>query len=192
MRLGLVNIPLGNLGNHVSDWEHVTLRISNFDGRLVKVYFAQHSRGVWLDASEVEYEDGDRVVVYASRHGHASYPHPGLVLRGSARLGIGLLDDASHSSFSLDVRKNFEIISAEYLELDGYSWTEPRWLLYACAWGPKVVYSWRTRIDKFIGKLPTKLGMVLQSLLSVFPRELSCEQGPTGPKFKNYWIEDER
>ncbi|CAI9266070.1 unnamed protein product [Lactuca saligna] len=48
-KFGLVDIPLGRIGEHIGDWEHVTLRISNFDGVLYRVYFAQHSGGTWVD-----------------------------------------------------------------------------------------------------------------------------------------------
>ena len=192
VKLGFVNITIGKLGEHVSDWEHITLRINNFSGRLMNVYFAQHSSGFWVDASKVEYDHGNHVVVYASRHGHASYPHSGLVLQGNARVRIGLRDDTSRSHFSLDVGKNYEIISAEYLDAVGCPLMEPKWLHYACEWGPKVIYKWRTQVDKLIQKFPRKLAITLQSFISKLPRELSREQGPTGPKLKNNWIGDER
>ncbi|KAK4389125.1 hypothetical protein Sango_2249500 [Sesamum angolense] len=51
LKLGVIDeIPLGKIGEHVGDWEHVTLRISNFDGVLYKVYFAEHSERKWVDS----------------------------------------------------------------------------------------------------------------------------------------------
>ncbi|KAJ6309779.1 hypothetical protein OIU76_014670 [Salix suchowensis] len=38
-KVEFINIPLGKIGEHVGDWEHVTLRISNFNGELRGVYF---------------------------------------------------------------------------------------------------------------------------------------------------------
>jgi len=40
LKVGLIdNISLGKIGEHIGDWEHVTLRVSNFNGELKRVYF---------------------------------------------------------------------------------------------------------------------------------------------------------
>ncbi|GAB4855384.1 hypothetical protein Ancab_024007 [Ancistrocladus abbreviatus] len=53
-KVGILNsISLGKIREHVDDWEHVTLRISNFNGELRSVYFSQHSGGKWVDASKL-------------------------------------------------------------------------------------------------------------------------------------------
>uniref|UniRef100_J3LSA4 Uncharacterized protein n=1 Tax=Oryza brachyantha TaxID=4533 RepID=J3LSA4_ORYBR len=44
-KLGPITIPLGKTGQHIGDWEHFTLRVSNFTGELMAVYFSQHSGG---------------------------------------------------------------------------------------------------------------------------------------------------
>ena len=79
-KVGIIDIPFRKIGEHVGDWEHITLRISNFTGELWKVYFAQHSKGEWIDASSLEFEKGNKVVAYSSLNGHASYSKPGLVI----------------------------------------------------------------------------------------------------------------
>ncbi|KAE8723584.1 hypothetical protein F3Y22_tig00012370pilonHSYRG00218 [Hibiscus syriacus] len=38
-----------DIGEQVGDWEHVTLRISNFNGELHRMYFSEHSGGKWWD-----------------------------------------------------------------------------------------------------------------------------------------------
>ena len=86
--VGMFNISLGKTGEHVGDWEHLTLRISNFNGKLKKAYFSQHSGGVWVHAPNLEFQDGNKFVGYASLHGHANYPHAGLVLQGNGLIGI--------------------------------------------------------------------------------------------------------
>ncbi|EMS50099.1 hypothetical protein TRIUR3_09038 [Triticum urartu] len=45
LKLGPINLPLGTTGQHVGDWEHFTLRVSNFTGELMAVYYSQHSGG---------------------------------------------------------------------------------------------------------------------------------------------------
>ncbi|KAL5976756.1 hypothetical protein ACLOJK_021089 [Asimina triloba] len=74
-KVELVTVDLEKIGEHVGDWEHVTvtLRISNFNGVLWRVYFSEHSSGQWVDAAEIEFEGGENrpVVlwrVYFSEH----------------------------------------------------------------------------------------------------------------------------
>ncbi|KAI5070447.1 hypothetical protein GOP47_0014790 [Adiantum capillus-veneris] len=169
-KLGMVDVPLGKIGEHVSDWEHVTLRISNLSGHLKRVYFAQHSGGLWVNASEVEYAHANNVAVYSSRSGHASYPYPGLVLQGDTLVGVGIRNDTARSAHVLETAKNYEVVSAKYLHLLGANNApkEPTWLLYACEWGPRIRYDLRAELDKVLDQLPQRL------------------------KKKNYWLGDER
>ncbi|MCO5571979.1 hypothetical protein L7F22_025730 [Adiantum nelumboides] len=157
-KLGMVDVPLGKIGEHVSDWEHVTLRISNLSGHLKRVYFAQHSGRIWVNASEVEYAHGNNVAVYSAKSGHASYPHPGLILQGDKRIGVGIRNDTARSAYVLETAKNYEIVSAKYLHLLGADSVpkEPTWLLYACEWGPKFQYDRRAELDKVLARLPQK------------------------------------
>uniref|UniRef100_M8AXQ3 Uncharacterized protein n=1 Tax=Aegilops tauschii TaxID=37682 RepID=M8AXQ3_AEGTA len=102
LKLGPINLPLGTTGQHVGDWEHFTLRVSNFTGELMAVYYSQHSGGRWVDAAKLEYAAGNRPAVGLSRNGHASYPRAGVYLQGSAALGVGILNEAARSKLSVD------------------------------------------------------------------------------------------
>ncbi|XP_038694252.1 uncharacterized protein LOC119991838 isoform X1 [Tripterygium wilfordii] len=53
------NVSLGKIGQHIGDWEHLTLRVSNFNGELKSIYFSQHSGGTWVDASQLEFQTGN-------------------------------------------------------------------------------------------------------------------------------------
>ncbi|KAK3020168.1 LOW QUALITY PROTEIN: hypothetical protein RJ639_003066 [Escallonia herrerae] len=64
-KVEFVNVSLGKIGQHVGDWEHVTLRISNFNGELKSVYFSEHSGGSWINAAELEFQNGNKPVAYA-------------------------------------------------------------------------------------------------------------------------------
>ncbi|KAK2421955.1 DUF946 family protein [Trifolium repens] len=56
-KVKFLNIKLGKIGEQVGDWEHVTLRVSNFDGKLYQIYFSQHSSGQWIDSSQIEFQN---------------------------------------------------------------------------------------------------------------------------------------
>ncbi|PKA46469.1 putative holliday junction resolvase [Apostasia shenzhenica] len=189
LKIGLLTISLKKLGQHVGDWEHFTLRICNFTGELWSIYFSQHSGGEWIDASDLEFIESNRAIVYSSRNGHASFPHPGMYLQGSRKLGIGVRNDAASSKFFIDSSVSYQIIAAEYL---GDTVSEPCWLQYMREWGPTVVYNSKTELDKIISHLPINLRFSVESIFDKLPLELYGEEGPTGPKQKDNWIGDER
>ncbi|KAF8403967.1 hypothetical protein HHK36_012075 [Tetracentron sinense] len=184
-KVEFINVSLGKIGEHVGDWEHVTLRISNFTGELWRVYFSEHSGGTWLNASELEFQGGNKVVTYASLHGHAFYPQPGLVLQGNS--GIGIRNDTAKSKMIMDTGARFVLVSAEYLDVV----VEPPWLNYARKWGPKISYDIAAELKKVENLLPGKLKSAFESIIKSLPNEVLGEEGPTGPKMKNNWSGDE-
>lgn len=185
-KVGPLNIPLGRIGEHVGDWEHLTLRVSNFSGELLRVYLSQHSAGTWVDASLLEYEDSAsgngrrRPVAYASRHGHAFYPKEGLVLQGDAKLGVGIRNDCAKGS-RMDTR--CEVVSGEYLGV-----VEPAWLGFERGWGPKEEYD----IGREINRVARFLPRAMKERLGKLVNKLFVGEGPTGPKMKGSWRNDER
>ncbi|XP_047322900.1 uncharacterized protein LOC124926667 [Impatiens glandulifera] len=192
LKLCNINIPLGKIGQHVCDWEHVTLRISNFTGELWNMYLSQHSGGKWVDASNLEFIEGNKAIVYSSRNGHASFHHPGSYIQGSKKLGVGIRNDAAYSNFRVDSSVRYEIISAGYLGNGVGFVKEPCWLLFMRKWGPKVSYSIRNKLDQIVNRLPVGIGCRLKNVAYKLPVELYGEDGPTGPKEKNNWVGDER
>lgn len=184
-KLGPIDVPLGKIGEHVGDWEHVTLRISNFNGVLHKVYSSEHSGGTWLDAPLLEFQkDSNKVVVYSSLNGHAIFPKPGLVLQGAG--DIGIRNDTAKSNLFLDSGKSYSIVSAENLEI-----IEPPWLNYTREWGPKISYTIGDEVKRIESLLKGNLKRAFEKLVEVLPNEVYGEEGPTGPKMKGNWIGDE-
>ncbi|PWA54594.1 Vacuolar protein sorting-associated protein 62 [Artemisia annua] len=190
-KVDFINISLGKIGEHIGDWEHVTLRISNFNGELTSVYFSQHSWGAWVSASLLEYATGNKPVVYSSLHAHASYPKPGLVLIGPAGVvNIGLRDDTAKSNKVMNTGVRPMVVSAEYL---GRSLVvEPPWLNYERKWGPKIDYDLNKEINKVEKVMPGKLKKSFDKFVKSIPSEVFGEDGPTGPKVKDSWSGDER
>ncbi|KAF5482482.1 hypothetical protein F2P56_003048 [Juglans regia] len=190
LKIGLVNIALSKIGQHVGDWEHITLRICNFTGELWSIYFSQHSGGEWVNAYDLEYIEGNKAVVYSSKGGHSSYPHPGIYLQGSSKLGIGARNDCALSNLYVDSSVHYQLVAAEYLGDEVV--TEPFWLQFMREWGPTLIYDSRTELDKIIKILPVMLRYSVESIFDKLPVELYGEEGPTGPKEKNNWVGDER
>lgn len=185
-KLGLVDVPLGRIGEHVGDWEHVTLRISNFTGVLDRVFFSQHSGGTWIDSSELEYDTGtNKPVAYSSLNGHALYHKPGLVLQGTELVGIR--NDTAKSDKIMDVGEKYSVVSDDIL----HEVVEPAWLNYDRKWGPKITYELGKEIEKMEEQLPGELRTLFESLVNLIPNEVLEEEGPTGPKMKNNWNGDE-
>ncbi|KAJ1413863.1 Vacuolar protein sorting-associated protein 62 [Sesbania bispinosa] len=192
LKVGLVNIEMNKIGEHVGDWEHFTLRVSNFTGELWSVFFSQHSGGEWVNAYNLEFIDGNKPVVYSSRHGHASFPHPGTYLQGPSKLGIGVRNEAARSKLRVDSSIKYQIVAAEYVDVGGGAIREPCWLQYMREWGPSIVYDSRSEIDKLIDLLPVFVRFSVENLVELFPTEVYGEEGPTGPKGKANWVGDER
>ncbi|KAL5175956.1 hypothetical protein HKD37_08G022038 [Glycine soja] len=180
-KVGLIDIPLGKIGEHIGDWEHVTLRVSNFNGELKRVYLSQHSKGQWVEAPQLEFQSGNKAVCYSSLNGHAIYPKVGLVMQGLD--GIGIKNETKRSEKVIDMGVGFEVVSGEYL---GSTIVEPPWLNFFRQWGPKITYD----IAKVLDKLE-KVFPALQGLEDSLPKELLGEEGPTGPKLKRNWSGDE-
>ncbi|KAF9608060.1 hypothetical protein IFM89_005699 [Coptis chinensis] len=188
IKFGMVNIPLSKVGQHVGDWEHFTLRVSNFSGELWSIYFSQHSGGEWVNAYDLEYIEGNKAIVYSSKCGHASFAHPGGYFQGSHV--VGLRNDAAWGNNVVDSSVKYHIIAAEYLG-EG-SVAEPCWLQFMREWGPTIVYNSKFELDKIVSALPIYLRLSVENLFDKLPVELYGEEGPTGPKEKNNWIGDER
>lgn len=189
LKVGLMSIAMNKIGQHVGDWEHFTLRISNFNGELWQAYYSEHSGGRWVDSSEMEFVRGNKGIVYSSKNGHASFAHAGTYLQGSTKLGIGVRNDTAKSKIFIDSSIKYQIVAAEYL--DGVI-TEPSWLQYMREWGPTIVYNSRSELDKLIDLLPFYVKFSVENLFDLFPTELYGEEGPTGPKEKDNWEGDER
>ncbi|XP_057786653.1 hypothetical protein At1g04090-like isoform X2 [Salvia miltiorrhiza] len=182
-KVGLIKrLSLGRAGEHVGDWEHVTLRVSNFDGALHKVYFSQHSGGRWVDSRLLQFQSGNRFVWYASRNGHAGNYEEGLYLQGPGD-GVGIRNDWARSDKVMDAGARFAVVAAEGV-------AEPAWLSYERKWGPTEKYDTAVEVRRVKKLLPGKLKKALEGLVKVID-EVFGKDGPTGPKVKNNWSGDE-
>ncbi|GLT55701.1 hypothetical protein SLA2020_287970 [Shorea laevis] len=185
-KVEFINVDLGKIGEHVGDWEHITLRISNFNGLLWSMYCSEHSDGSWVSAAEIEFQGGNKPVSYSSLNGHAIYSKPGLVLQGSS--GIGIRNDTAKSTMLMDTGRQFSVVAADHL---GSTVTEPPWLNYFREWGPKIRYDIDDQIKTVEKALPGKLKSAFEKAVKSLPKEVLGEEGPTGPKVKANWTGDE-
>ncbi|KAF5806761.1 putative vacuolar protein sorting-associated protein [Helianthus annuus] len=216
-QLGPFTIDLGIIGEHVSDWEHITLRVDNFHGNLRGVYLSQHAKGQWLTPREFELIGGTRPVVYASLHGHAHYFTPSAhthlarnldpkdiemlydefykmnssrkspIVNGGNFIGFGVRDDTAKSNNVMDIASTYNVIYVDYKPFG----IEP-WVSYTGRWGPKITYAFANEVMKIANKLPDKVKRLFIKVLQKIPAELLGEEGPQGPKMKESWSGDER
>ncbi|KAL4561522.1 hypothetical protein LXL04_033689 [Taraxacum kok-saghyz] len=187
VKVEVINVSLGKIGEHVGDWEHLTLRVSNYNGELKSVYFSEHSGGQMLKSSEIEFEDGNKPVAYASLHGHALYSKPGLVLQGGGRIGIR--NDTGKGKEVMDTGVRSTVVAGEYL---ASLVAEPPWLNYSRKWGPKISYDINNEIKKVRSILPKIVRGAFDKFVRGLPSEILGEDGPTGPNMKNSWTGDEK
>ncbi|KAL1211250.1 hypothetical protein V5N11_023282 [Cardamine amara subsp. amara] len=180
--LFIKRLSLGDIGEHIGDWEHVTLRISNFNGELWRAYFSEHSGGTLMEACDLEFQGGNKVVTYSSLHGHAMFSRAGLVLQGDDK--NGLRNDMARSDKFFDAGVGYELIA-------GPGIVEPPWLNYLRKWGPNIQHDIEKTLDSIAKTLPGFLRTKYRSFINKLPREVLEEDGPTGPKVKSSWTADE-
>ncbi|KAG6409776.1 hypothetical protein SASPL_127818 [Salvia splendens] len=187
-KVGFINkVPLGKIGEHVGDWEHVTLRVRNVDGVLDRVYFSQHSGGKWVNASQLQFQNQTekRFAWYSSRNGHAGNNEEGLFLQGPGGNDVGIRNDWAKSDKVVDTGARFVVVASE-----GEGVEEPPWLNYERKWGPTVQYDMAEEVRNTRKLLPGKLKDTLDKVVKVIDQVFG-KDGPTGPKSKAYWTGDE-
>ncbi|ESQ50008.1 hypothetical protein EUTSA_v10020344mg [Eutrema salsugineum] len=182
--LFIKSLSLGDIGEHIGDWEHVTLRISNFNGELWRVYFSEHSGGTLVEACDLEFQGGNKPVAYSSLHGHAMFSRPGVVVQGGQDGNNGVRNDMAKSDKFFDAGAGYEVVA-------GPGIVEPPWLNYLRKWGPIVRHDIEKTLDGIAKTLPGLLRKKLRNLINKIPRELLQGEGPTGPKVKTSWTADE-
>ncbi|KAL1552690.1 hypothetical protein AAHA92_13458 [Salvia divinorum] len=186
-KIGFIDkVPLGKVGEHVGDWEHVTMRVRNVDGVLDRVYFSQHSGGKWVDASLLQFRNQTvkRFTWYVSRNGHAGNSEEGLFLQGPGN-DVGIRNDWDISDKVVDTGARFVVVAS-----DGEAVEEPPWLSYERKWGPTQKYDTAAEVRDARKLLPGKLKEALDNLVKVIDQVFG-KDGPTGPKSKTYWTGDE-
>ncbi len=197
------NPSMAPLGEHEGDWEHVTIRIGNSNRQIEKVYFSQHSGGVWVLPQHLE-RDGNKIIVYSSKNGHASYPNPGghyTEHRKYAKaytLGFGLefwLRNDCNKGRSIDCSEKYELVSAD--NFGTWKTAEPKWLYFYGRWGKSTSQVTLSRhsiqgiIEAVAGPI---MGSALSSLMvtdiathiaATYQKE--DQDGPVAPIGKDCW-----
>lgn len=88
-------LKLGRVGNHYADIEHITVQL-NQNKQLERIYYSQHSGGIWLKPGEFGLE-GTHPVAYISNGSHAIYSKPGNWIRL-----YGFANDITEKGFQWD------------------------------------------------------------------------------------------
>ncbi|XP_076934590.1 hypothetical protein At1g04090-like [Bidens hawaiensis] len=211
-QIGPFTVNLRKIGEHVSDWEHITLRVDNFNGALKEVYLSQHARGKWLAPDAFELVNGTRPVVYASLHTHAHYPTPSSHIHLVGKLepnvmrmlneefkkmnnsidapgakfwfhfGFGFRDDAAKSNNVMNIASSYKVVSVGNNRVGN----EP-WLDYTGRWGSKRTYDILKEILDIASLLPGIVRNVFIKVMKKLLPELLGEEGPLGPGMQESW-----
>jgi hypothetical protein len=203
---------VGSCGVHEGDWEHVTLRIRNRDGRLLAVYLAQHSGGEWIEKPE-KLMNHQRLAVFSSLNGHACYATTGRNYSESRSLMIGefRLVNATARGPRFDTQARFRIIAAHDLRPSGKTsdaallaalgGSAPEWMKYRARWGVE-----QSASDAAHNLLANSLPNVFDNLFkrvggaklfgdtlerTSLAKECFGQAGPVPPWSKASWIGEE-
>jgi len=121
-------IYLDTLGYHISDWEHITIRVTDdIENKVTDIYLSQHAGGHWLKPEQFEYAPSGQLIVYSSKNGHATYSQAGenytahiktapsgiLAKFVPSAIEFWLRNDSMKGSRSLDCKENHEIVSID-------------------------------------------------------------------------------
>ncbi len=187
-------------GNHVGDWEHITVRLLRGEDDVLspsQIYLSAHSFGGVYEWGEVEHFEETHPVVYSAEGSHGVWSTPGdhvymtigeKVLGACVTLVCTDLTDITSAGTAWDTWEN--VAGFDYGEqegLGGESW--PVWMsddFTAVGEGPAEVpgggpiYRWGNVEDC------STLGLDISDLIGV----CRLEDGPTGPISKNVWGPD--
>jgi hypothetical protein len=127
------------LGEHVGDWEVVTIRFSDATLTPNSEFLSAHGDYPETDWKAENLESGSHLRVYASRNGHAHYLTVGNnaervqhVNFGLGHLDVDLYNVTSNGGQSFNSSNSYEIIASEKNPLPG-----AEWIAFPGRWGPE-------------------------------------------------------
>ncbi|KAF7196890.1 putative vacuolar protein sorting-associated protein TDA6 [Pseudocercospora fuligena] len=166
-------IAVGNIGNHVGDWEHNMIRFEN--GTPTQIYYSQHSGGQAFSYSATEkFENTGRAITYSANGTHANYATPGThdhTIPG-VNLPAGPVEDHSDAGPVWDptLSAYFYSYTPANDSFRAYGDAAPvNWLLFNGQWGDDKYPESDPRQECFLG---------IDGLCKY-------SSGPNGPKFKD-------
>jgi hypothetical protein len=176
-------------GNHVGDWEHVTLRLTrqqDAQGRQALV-----PAQIWLDAhgkkagsllpwAKIKKTDGDHPIIYAAWGSHGSYPTAGN--HKYAKVAVKDLVDRTHAGTAWDTWNKLECFVHE--TKSGVRGLGPTWKGTCPKWLEKDTG------DKSVGNEDPVSGPITRwgnwRMGDSYGGYYRLEIGPTGPANKPY------
>lgn len=183
-------------GNHVGDWEHITVRLQKDGDTLtpVQVYLSAHSFGGVYEWADLERFEETHPVVYSAWGSHGVWSEPGdhvYMSIGEEVWGVCVtlvctdLTDETSAGIAWDTWER--VAGVDYFAeegLAGFAW--PAWMsdqftdpgpppLEVPGQGP--IYRWGNEEDC------STLGVDISDLIGV----CRLEDGPTGPVSKDVW-----
>lgn len=197
------------LGVHEMDWEHLTVRVSNSNGEILKdqaVFMSAHGAGGWLPARAVLHENPKTKVMqpwaYASLNGHALFSTPDKHFYSSVKNPLtktslfALVNDTSSPDGMVDFsvpfkggKDRWEIIGVQgdsVLKKDlerTKEFQEPYWIhLVSGRWGR---YLKKPLPAESVNVLGSAIKYIFQK--TGLDKEWGLEAGPQPPWRKDIW-----
>lgn len=147
------SMPLPIKGDHEGDWEHVTVRVSNWrnlnNGKIEAVFFSAHGKreGKWLmnDSKSFTLKDETHVVVYSAWHSHASYEDSGLHFRLYS-FGNDFCSGGYEWGYTGNINKDADRVELSWIDDEGNNTVyhkndekieNAKWLEFKGLWGKK-------------------------------------------------------
>ena len=193
------------VGEHEGDWEHVTVRISNFTHKPVSTYLSQHGGGQWVPWDQLSFT-GTQPNVYASLNGHATYTGVGSNYSNHIKIpdtdwspqGIEffLVNETKAGGAVLNCAAKHLIMNADYLGKKAPA--QPSWVNYWGRWGKSsgtsfsvsqvaaIILKNAPQLLITLGPLATSLVAALAPLIVPFIN-VEDQDGPTAPIAKGGW-----
>ena len=169
-------------GNHVGDWEHVTVRINAQTLEPIALALSAHAGGETIDWADIGKTPDGHPIVYSAWGSHANYSQPGAHVYNTIQVppldDIQVTDRTSSAvdGVAWDTWTNLEFYDWYTRRgLDGRNW--PKWMgtdFSSAASG--AIWRW--------GNTEDTCGLCLGPLCWDFPDVCLLENGPTGPVSK--------
>ena len=196
-----------DFARHQGDWEHVTVRLTPDEQKIVGVNFTGHGKVDFVPFYELSYADEahKRIIVYSALNSHASYPYEAIItleeLKGANAppfKWVNAVDCTAKVDDRLQVYvrppKVYSQIDWDTADYMVDTATDPRasiWMQFKYPWGQNHLDN--SHIKDAPGGLPTHAGSAFKNwgngakLIGKIPEKFLKSKGPENPQARGWY-----